>query len=108
VEKGANSGDGTVPLWSAELPGAQVYYIQEVHRNLPSNNLVIEATLDLIQQGTCALPTELPPYKFFPFGTGVPISFDGPDGAASVEDLRVKIETGSTSQQDLEKLYFAF
>jgi pimeloyl-ACP methyl ester carboxylesterase len=103
VEKGDHSGDGTVPLWSSQLPGARLYYIQEVHAKLPANGQVIQATLDLIQQGTCSLPDTVPAYKFFPLGTGVPVSFDG-----QVEDLRGKIQSGSASQQDLEKLFFAF
>ena len=44
---GSDSGDATVPLWSARLPGAAMYYVQEVHRDLPKNGDVIDAVIDL-------------------------------------------------------------
>jgi hypothetical protein len=102
--EGPDSGDGTVPLWSARLPGADVYYIQEVHRNLPNNGKVIQATQDLINTGHCDLPTSLPAPRGFSFDAvpGGPVPFD-----VQAEDLRTKIETGTASDEDLDKLYFA-
>jgi len=105
IDKGTNSGDGTVPLWSAELPGAKVHYIQEVHRALSGNNRVIRASLDLIHSGTCSLPETLPPPKL--------ISFDAEAEAPlpptiQAEVLQHKIETGTAGETDLKSLYFAF
>ena len=59
-DEGPDSGDSTVPLYSAVLPGATMYYIQEKHRYLPRNDDVIEATLDLIYDRKSTLPTKLP------------------------------------------------
>lgn len=106
IDKGTNSGDGTVPLWSAMLPGAKVHYIQEVHRALSGNNRVIRATLDLIYSGSCSLPENLPPPKL--------ISFDAETAAPPLppsiqaEVLQNKIETGTAGETDLKSLYFAF
>ena len=41
-------GDATVPLWSAVLPGAQMYYVNEKHRYLPGNDKVIAGVLELL------------------------------------------------------------
>jgi pimeloyl-ACP methyl ester carboxylesterase len=105
VKSGQDSGDGTVPLWSALLPAARCFFVQEVHRNLPGNGRIIRATLDLIQSGHCDLPTELPPPKLLPF--------DAPDAGAvpvelQAEDLKNKIENGTAGDDDLNNLYFAF
>jgi pimeloyl-ACP methyl ester carboxylesterase len=100
-EEGEDSGDGTVPLWSVRLPAVEIYYIQEAHRKLPGSGPVIRATLDLILDGACSLPRTLPARRAFPFGIAAPVPFD-----VQAEDLRVKIETGSASQADLDKLFF--
>lgn len=42
------NGDGTVPLERAALPGARTYYVREGHSELPTNNQVIAAVIDLI------------------------------------------------------------
>lgn len=98
--EGPDAGDGTVPLWSAILPSATVYYIQQVHRYLPKNNQVIEATLDLIHDGTPNLPTKLPPR-----GTGLLGQLLGRDMLAPVdveaERLRARLEEGTADGEDL-------
>lgn len=102
MEEGPDSGDGTVPLWSAVLPGATIYYVQEVHRDLPKNRSVIEATLELIHSGTPALPTELPEPRFGLFGR------DALEPAeVEAERLRRKLEAGSADEEELSKLFFA-
>jgi hypothetical protein len=101
--QGPGSGDGTVPLWSSQLPGARWFYVQEVHRNLMNNGQAIRATLDLILSGDCSLPTHLPAKKAFSFGAVPPVSFDPTES-----ELRAKIESGSAGRQDLERLFFAF
>ncbi|MBC7982651.1 MAG: alpha/beta fold hydrolase [Candidatus Obscuribacterales bacterium] len=45
-------GDGTVPRSLAEWPGAKMWYINERHGNLPNNEYVAAAIVDLIRQGT--------------------------------------------------------
>jgi pimeloyl-ACP methyl ester carboxylesterase len=102
-EEGPDGGDGTVPLWSALLPGATIYYIQEVHRYLPKNKQVIQATLDLIHHGQPSLHAALPPPKagFFARAAEEPV-----DLAAA--RLRQQIEEGTATADDLEQLYFAF
>ncbi|MFQ5854812.1 MAG: lipase family alpha/beta hydrolase, partial [Anaerolineae bacterium] len=104
--EGPDAGDGTVPLWSAVLPGATIYYIQQVHRYLPKNKRVIDATLDLIHNGTPSLPTELPPRD-----TGLLGHLLGRDALApadvEAERLRQRLEDGTASEEDLTLLYFA-
>jgi hypothetical protein len=102
VEEGENSGDGTVPLWSARLPGADLFYIQEKHADLPNNRQVIQAALDLVNDGQPDLPTVLPEPKTSFLG----LSFEAP-GDDSAADLGDKIRAGTATQEDLKKLYFA-
>ena len=106
-DEGPDAGDGTVPLWSAVLPDATMYYIQQVHRYLPKNKQVIEATLELIHGGAPALPTELPPRKI-----GVIAQLLGRDVLTPVdveaERLRARLEEGAASEEDLSLLHFAF
>ena len=100
VGQGPDGGDGTVPLWSAILPSARMYYIQEVHRDLAKNDQVIEATLDLIHGGTPRLPTQLPPPKAGWFGRDVV-----PPPELEAKRLRSRLEQGTASQQDLSLLH---
>lgn len=104
-DEGPDSGDGTVPLWSAVLPGATVYYIQQVHRYLPKNKRVIEATLDLIHDGVPDLPTEIPPRT-----SGLLEHLFGRDALTPVdveaERLRQHIAQGTASERELVGLYF--
>lgn len=104
-DEGPDSGDGTVPLWSAVLPGAAVYYIQQVHRYLPKNKRVIEATLDLIHDGVPDLPTEIPPRE-----SGLFEHLFGRDALTPVdveaERLRQHIVQGTASEEELAVLYF--
>ena len=101
-DEGPDLGDSTVPLYSAVLPGATMYYIQEKHRYLPRNDDVIKATLDLIYGRKPKLPTQLPKPQEGLFG------FRDVMASPQVEAqrLRQKIESGTLTQDDLEKLYF--
>jgi pimeloyl-ACP methyl ester carboxylesterase len=102
TNEGADSGDGTVPLWSTRLPGAVMYYIQHPHRYLSRNSDVIDATIDLIYGKTPNLPANLPTPRgglFSRRGGAAP-----PDMVA--ERLRARIENGTATQDDLEMLYF--
>ncbi|MFN2227689.1 MAG: alpha/beta fold hydrolase [Anaerolineae bacterium] len=103
MEEGPDSGDGTVPLWSALLPGATFYYVQEVHRDLPKNRDVRRATVELIHGGIPDLPTELPKAKFGLFGR------DALEPAeVEAERLRRELETGNAGEEELANLFFAF
>lgn len=54
-------GDGTVPLVSAELPGAPRYLTQVSHSDLPRSAAIAEAVIDLLRTGsTTRLGSELP------------------------------------------------
>ncbi len=103
TDEGPDAGDATVPLWSALLPGATIYYAEEIHRHLPKNKQVIEASLDLIHGGKGDLPTELPPTRpgLFSFAPPEPV-----DAAANT--LRQRVEEGTASADELSQLYFAF
>jgi pimeloyl-ACP methyl ester carboxylesterase len=101
-DKGPDSGDGTVPLWSAQLPGATIYYVQDVHRYLPRNSEIVRATLDLIHGQAADLPTVLPEPKSGLFqwrGTGGSVE-------QQAEELRQHLQEGNVSEEDLELLYF--
>ncbi len=100
--EGPDSGDATVPLYSGVLPGAQIYYIQEVHRYLPRNEQVIQATIDLIYGRTPDLATELPQPK----GGFLGLLRDVGDPEAEAQRLRQRLTDGVATEQDLEQLYF--
>jgi pimeloyl-ACP methyl ester carboxylesterase len=100
----SNEGDNTVPYWSAVSCGARVYYIQEVHRDLPNNSKVIQAVMDLIETGACALPNQPPPKSIWPFE----VAFDaGVTAEVQAGALREKALSGTLARADLEKFYFA-
>jgi pimeloyl-ACP methyl ester carboxylesterase len=102
-EEGPDSGDGTVPLWSAELPGAAIFYIQETHRNLAKNGRVIRATIELIHGGIPDLPTTLPERRagLIPRAIEEPVELEA-------ERLRRRLEAGTATEEELARLYFAF
>jgi pimeloyl-ACP methyl ester carboxylesterase len=101
--EGTDAGDGTVPLWSAILPGATIYYIEEVHRDLPKNRDVIDATLDLIYDRPVRLPTRIPTRRAVVTDWPAPLPAE-----AEAERLRQRIEAGTANEEDLAQLYFAF
>jgi pimeloyl-ACP methyl ester carboxylesterase len=100
--EGPDSGDATVPLYSGVLPGAQMYYVQEIHRYLPRNKQVIQATIDLIYGRTPHLPTQLPQ----PQGGFLGLFRSVGDPEAEAERLRQRLADGVATEQDLEQLYF--
>ncbi len=100
-EDGPDAGDGTVPLWSAVLPGATMYYIEEVHRDLPKNKQILRATLDLIHGQPPDLDTSIP-------GRRAIVKRDVAPPEVDAEGLKQRIETGTATEKDLEQLFFAF
>lgn len=101
-EEGPDSGDTTVPLWSARLPGAAIYYVQQAHRYLARDRDVVQAVLDLIHGAKPKLPTALPPRKAGILGM---FRSAGPPEAAA-ERLRANITAGALDENDLAELYF--
>ena len=102
-DKGPDGGDATVPLWSAVLPGAQMYYVNEKHRYLPGNDKVIAGVLELLNGGKPKLAKTIPPAPSGIFRAER--EFMSTD--AEADDLRTKLEAGTASAADFEKLYFA-
>lgn len=100
-EEGPDAGDGTVPLWSAVLPGANMYYIEEVHRDLPKNKKIIQATLDLIHGRTPDLDRSIP-------GRRAIVERDVAPREVDAEGLKERIEAGTATEKDLQQLFFAF
>lgn len=99
---GSDSGDSTVPLWSARLPGADIYYVQEVHRNLPKNGAVIDAVIDLTYGRVPDLPDTLPkPDSGF-------LGFRPVTGPPEMEAqrLRQRLEAGTATEEDMQLLFF--
>lgn len=112
IHDGDNSGDGTVPLWSALLPRAEVYYVRAKHSDLPNQPEVIDAALNLILGDSCTLPTALPEPRSF---LGLHFGLDGEEESAAPEELAApspaeleeKIRSGTADQNDLKSLRFA-
>ncbi len=103
LEEGPDAGDGTVPLWSATLPKARMFYIQERHRNLPGNGDVIKAVLALTHNDEPNLPSEIPPRETGWFGRGVetPTSLD-----EQAFELRQHLADGTATAEELTQFYF--
>jgi len=101
-EEGPDGGDGSVPLWSAVLPGATMYYIEETHRTLPKNKKVIKATLDLIAGQKPSLPTELPAHR-----VAIRTAPEPEPVEIEAERLRLHLQDGTANEEHLSQLYFA-
>jgi len=102
-EAGPDAGDATVPLWAAVLPGAMMYYVNEKHRYLPSNDKVIAGVLELIHDGAPKLARAIPPAK-----TGLFREVRSPLAVESeAAELREKLEQGTAAAEDVARLYFA-
>jgi len=102
--RGPESGDGTVPLWSAVHPGIKTCYIQQRHRNLPADGDVIAAVVELIHGGQPDLSFELPPAKGGLLGLSVR---EVGEPALDAAGLRRRLQTGAASAEDWGMLYFA-
>lgn len=100
-ERGDDSGDDTVPLWSVRKDGISTYYVEERHRNLTSNKVVLDAVLELVHGGKPNLPQEVPaPSGILERLLAVPV-------LQQAAELRRRIEEGEFSREDLQKLFFA-
>lgn len=100
-ERGEDSGDDSVPLWSARRKGVTTYYVEERHQLLPGNQQVLDALLELLHDGSCALPTAVPrPSGLLEQIKAAPL-------LQQVAELRERIEQGELSREDLEKILFA-
>jgi hypothetical protein len=104
VAQGANSGDGTVPLWSAALPGATMYYVRLPHDRLQRDPQVLQAVLDLAHGGKADLPQKMEPGRG-PVIAARPTITD-PDAEAA--RLREAIEAGRVTADDVALLRLAF
>jgi pimeloyl-ACP methyl ester carboxylesterase len=101
VSHGPNSGDGSVPLWSARLAGAQMYYVRLPHDKLQKDRRVLTAVLDLANGREADLPRGMEPSHGPVGATRVPII--DMDGEAN--RLRAAFTRGAATGSDLEKLY---
>jgi pimeloyl-ACP methyl ester carboxylesterase len=100
-QAGEDSGDNSVPLWSARCAHHDTYYIEEEHQLLPRNSAVIQATLCLARGDKPLLSPELPE----PSGRSSPLR--GASLMEQVAELRERIEAGVLLGEDLERLFFA-
>lgn len=99
-DQGPDAGDEWVPLWSACDERLQVYYVEDTHSRLVSNDRVLQAVVNLMYGGEAELPTELPePQKARRGLRAIPL-------AQQVAELREHIEQGRLSRQDIERLFF--
>jgi len=97
---GDESGDGTVPMWSVEGEGISTYYVEELHGSLPSNDVVIDAILDLIHGDEPGLAQQVPE------PTGMAEKLASVPLAQQAADLRRRLEEGRFSKEDLLKFFF--
>lgn len=111
IPDGEHSGDGTVPLWSALLPRAEIFYVRARHGDMPNEPEVINAVLNLILGNSCPLPAALPEPRSF---LGLHFGVDGELVEEPVEappptpaELEEKIRSGTADQNDLKSLRFA-
>jgi pimeloyl-ACP methyl ester carboxylesterase len=100
---GPNSGDGRVPLWSATLPGAEMYYVRLSHDRLQKDRQILQAVLNLANGGNAGLPQQMRPGRGPVIGARPPIL----DLDAEAERLRAAIENGRATESDLKKLFLA-
>ncbi|HUW14094.1 MAG TPA: hypothetical protein VM537_30505, partial [Anaerolineae bacterium] len=101
VSHGPNSGDGSVPLWSARLGGAEMYYVRLAHEKLQKDLNVLLGVLDLAHGTAADLPREMET-SGGPVSAALPPILDM-DGEAT--RLRAAFEAGTATGSDLEKLY---
>lgn len=102
-EVGPDAGDATVPLWAAILPGAIMYYVNERHRYLPSNDRVIAAVLELLHDGQPRLSRTIPPRR----AGLLPHARAARSVEAEADALRARLTTGTANGEDVAQLYFA-
>ena len=98
---GPDSGDGHVPLWSATLEGAEMYYVRLSHDMLQRDRRVIQAVVNLANGDEAGLPQQLEPGLGPVAGTRLPIF----NMEAEAKRLRAAIEQGSATGDDLQKLF---
>jgi len=103
VSHGPNSGDGVVPLWSATLPGAEMYYVRLAHDKLQRDNRVLRAVLDLARGGEADLPRQMEPHR----GPVITARPPTTDVDAEARRLRAAIEDGTATADDLAQLFLA-
>lgn len=101
VSEGPNSGDGTVPLWSAVLPEGDTYYVRCPHERIQKDRRVCQAVLDLAAGDLPDLPREIEP------GRGPLIGADSTprDLPGEAEQLATDIAEGRASAEDLWRLF---
>lgn len=101
--RGQDSGDGTVALWSAQLLDGANYYVSRVkHLKLPWEQDVVEAILTLARGGTPSLPTTVPVVR----GRAAALPTPPVDTDAEAARLAAAIESGTLTPTDLESLFF--
>jgi pimeloyl-ACP methyl ester carboxylesterase len=103
VSHGPNSGDGAVPLWSATLPGAEMYYVRLAHDKLQRDHRVLRAVLDLARGGEADLPQQMQPHR----GPVITARPPTTDVDAEARRLRAAIEDGTATADDLAQLFLA-
>jgi pimeloyl-ACP methyl ester carboxylesterase len=103
---GPNSGDGTVPLWSAIRPEFDTYYVRQEHCKLPGHKPVIQAALALIHDELPELPSQLPPAPAGLFDAAVD-PFMAAEMAPDAATLRQRLAEGTATASDYAQLFFA-
>jgi len=100
-ERGDNSGDDTVPLWSTRQRGVRTLYVEESHAGIPANSQVLETMVRLTHGEPPTLPDALPLER----EGGVPAAMA--DLGQQVAQLRKRFEAGALTKDDILKMFFA-
>jgi pimeloyl-ACP methyl ester carboxylesterase len=112
MAQGANSGDGTVPLWSTLPPGGRRYFVSAKHGDLPRRSDVLQDVLRWIQGEPPELPDQVPEERggWLALGTraGLEPDVEDLDQVAEQEAarLRAQLENRTIDLQDLHLLQF--
>ena len=99
-DESEGSGDEQVPFWSARASNVITYYLEENHNALVSNDNVLADIVAVLRGETPALPTAPPPAR-------AALSRHGSLSLLQqVSEFRERIENGTLSRVDLDRLFF--
>jgi pimeloyl-ACP methyl ester carboxylesterase len=97
----ANLGDGQVPAWSAQDDGLRVYYVDESHSRLVSNEHILENIVNLLHGDPVTLSETVPAQAPTLRGLrSTPLM-------QQVAEIREHIEQGKLTRRDIEKFFFS-
>jgi hypothetical protein len=101
---GQAGGDGVVPLWAVTYKNINMLYVSCEHSQLPGDDAVLRALIDLAQGETPTLDTCVQEPATSPT---LLQQIAGQELGRQVEDLVAKVEAGTVTREDISKLFFS-